>query len=302
MAEFLLGRGYEVHGMVRQSSSRNTQRIDHILDQMQIHSGDLSDFSSLLRIVEKICPDEIYNFAGQSHVRVSFELPRLTADVVAMGPLRLLEAIRQLGLKARFYQASSSEMFGNAPSPQDERTSFHPCSPYACSKVFAHHTTVNYRESYGIYAVSGIGFNHESPRRGEQFVTRKVTKAIARIKKGVQDRLLLGNLEARRDWGFAGDYVQAMWLMMQQPQATDYVIGTGESHTVRSFVISAFESVGLHWWQFVESDPSLFRPTEVDCLRADSSKLRKLGWAPKVCFEDLVRMMVEADLKLLIEK
>jgi GDPmannose 4,6-dehydratase len=247
--------------------------------------------------LSEVRPEEIYNLGAQSHVKVSFEIPEYTADVVASGTLRLLEALRRTGLRCRFYQASSSEMFGSTPSPQSESSPFHPRSPYGCSKVFAHHVTVNYRESYGLHASSGILFNHESPRRGETFVTRKVTRAVAHIRFGLQRKLYLGNLEARRDWGYAPDYVRAMWLMLQQDQPDDYVVGTGETHSVREFVEVAFARADLDWREFVEVDPRYFRPAEVDALRADASKARRvLGWEPTVAFEELVRLMVDADL------
>jgi GDPmannose 4,6-dehydratase len=304
LAEFLQGKGYEVHGLKRRSSSFNTDRVDHIYADSHnsgakffMHHADLADSSSLARHLAEIRPDEIYNLAAQSHVKVSFEIPEYTADVVATGALRLLEAIRVVDLRARFYQASSSEMYGSTPPPQSEATPFHPRSPYACAKVFAHQITVNYRESYGLHASCGILFNHESPRRGETFVTRKITRAVAQIKLGLQSKLFLGNLEARRDWGFAGDYVRAMWLMLQQENPDDYVIGTGESHTVREFVELAFDHVGIDWRDHVEIDPRYFRPAEVDALQADPLKARKLlGWEPEVSFKELVRMMVDGDL------
>jgi GDPmannose 4,6-dehydratase len=305
LAEFLLAKGYEVHGFKRRSSSLNTERIDHLYHDLHDckpqfipHFADLADGSSLATLVHDICPDEIYNLAAQSHVKVSFEIPEYTSDIVATGTLRLLEAIRRTGVKCRFYQASSSEMFGSAPPPQSEETAFHPRSPYACGKVFAHNITVNYRESYGLHASCGILFNHESPRRGETFVTRKITRAVARIKHGVQAKLYLGNLEARRDWGHAEDYVRGMWSMLQQDSADDYVLGTGEAHSVREFVELAFGYAGLDWKQFVAIDPHYFRPAEVDFLLADARKARRvLGWEPTVTFRDLVRTMVEADLK-----
>jgi len=304
LAEFLLQKGYEVHGIKRRSSSFNTERVDHIYaDQHEsdarlfLHYGDLTDGSSLAHLLGKIQPDEIYNLGAQSHVRVSFDVPEYTADSVAMGTLRLLEAIHQTGLKCRFYQASSSEMYGSTPPPQDETTVFHPRSPYACAKVFGHQLAVNYRESYKLHASCGILFNHESPRRGETFVTRKITRAAARIKLGLQDKLYLGNMDARRDWGFAGDYVRAMWMMLQQPTPDDYVIGTGESHSVREFVELTFSYLDLDWREYVAIDPRYFRPAEVDFLHADPSKARRvLGWTPEVSFEDLVVMMIESDL------
>ena len=305
LTEFLLGKGYEVHGLKRRASSLNTDRLDHIYRDLHeagsrffLHYADLTDGSSLAALLYEVCPDEIYNLGAQSHVKVSFEVPEFTADVVACGTLRLLEAIRRMGVKCRFYQASSSEMFGSAPPPQGEATPFHPRSPYACAKVFGHNITVNYRESYGLHASSGILFNHESPRRGETFVTRKITRAVAHIKHGIQRKLYLGNLDARRDWGYAPDYVRAMWLMLQQETPDDFAIGTGEAHTVREFVELAFAHAGLNWREFVEVDERYFRPAEVDYLRADASKARRvLGWEPTVTFDELVRIMVEADLK-----
>jgi len=305
LAEFLLAKGYEVHGFKRRSSSLNTERIDHLYPDLHDgkpqfipHFADLADGSSLATLVHDICPDEIYNLAAQSHVKVSFEIPEYTADIVATGTLRLLEAVRRTGVNCRFYQASSSEMFGSTPPPQNEETVFHPRSPYACGKVFAHNITVNYRESYGLHASCGILFNHESPRRGETFVTRKITRAVARIKLGLQSKLYLGNLEARRDWGHAADYVRGMWLMLQQDSADDYVLGTGEAHSVREFVELAFESAGMDWKPFVAIDPHYFRPAEVDFLLADAGKARRvLGWEPTVTFRELVHTMVEADVK-----
>ena len=304
LAELLLSLDYEVHGLKRRSSSLNTERIDHLYEDSHeagtrffLHYADLTDGNSLTSIVYDVCPDEIYNLGAQSHVKVSFEVPEFTADVVACGTLRLLEAIRHTGVRCRFYQASSSEMFGSAPAPQNESTRFHPRSPYACSKVFGHNITVNYREGYGLHASSGILFNHESPRRGETFVTRKITRAVARIKYGLQRKLFLGNLDALRDWGYAPDYVRAMWLMLQQDTAEDFVIGTGESHTVRDFARCAFESADMDWQEHVVVDSRYFRPAEVDHLRADSSKARKiLGWESTVGFEELVGIMVRADL------
>jgi GDPmannose 4,6-dehydratase len=305
LAEFLLAKGYEVHGLKRRSSSFNTDRLDHIYQDFHeagtrffLHYADLTDGSSLATLLYDLRPDEIYNLGAQSHVKVSFEVPEFTADVVACGTLRLLEAMRRTGVKCRFYQASSSEMFGSALPPQSEATAFHPRSPYACAKVFGHNITVNYRESYGLYASNGILFNHESPRRGETFVTRKITRAVAHIKHGLQQKLYLGNLEAHRDWGYAPDYVRAMWLMLQLDAPEDFVIGTGEAHTVREFVELAFAQAGLDWREHVEVDPRYLRPAEVDYLCADASKARRvLGWEPTLTFEELVRMMVEADLK-----
>ena len=305
LAEILLDKGYEVHGLKRRASSFNTDRVDHLYEDPHsspsrffLHYADLTDAGSLGSILYDIRPDEIYNLGAQSHVKVSFEVPQYTGDAVGMGALRLLEAIHRTGLNCRFYQASSSEMFGSTPPPQSETTAFHPRSPYACAKLFAHSLTVNYRESYGLHASSGILFNHESPRRGETFVTRKITRAVAQIKHGVQDKLHLGNLEARRDWGYAPDYVRAMWLMLQQDSPDDYVIGTGESHSVREFVQLAFEYAGLDWRDRVEVDPRYFRPAEVDFLLADASKARtRLGWEPSVAFPELVQMMVNADMR-----
>ena len=307
LAELLLDKGYEVHGMVRRSSSFNTGRIDHLYQdphlpgtRLFLHFGDLNDASSLNMILKKVRPDEIYNLGAQSHVLVSFDVPEYTSEVSAVGALRLLEAMRESGLsKARFYQASSSEMFGSSPPPQGEKTPFHPRSPYACAKVYGYWITVNYRESYGLHASNGILFNHESPRRGETFVTRKVTRAVGRIKLGLQKELFLGNLDARRDWGYAKDYVEAMWLSMQQPQADDYVVATGESHSVRELCEEAFGHAGLDYRQFVKLDPRYLRPAEVDHLLGDASKARDaLGWKPKTTFKELIRLMVESDLEL----
>jgi GDPmannose 4,6-dehydratase len=304
LAEFLLARGYHVHGFKRRSSSFNTGRVDHLYQDLHsagarfiLHYADLADSSSLARLLSDIRPNEIYNLGAQSHVKVSFEIPEYTADIVALGALRLLEALRHTRLDCRFYQASSSEMYGSTPPPQSEASPFHPRSPYGCAKVFGHNIVVNYRESYGLHASSGILFNHESPRRGETFVTRKITRAVARIRHGLQSKLYLGNLDARRDWGYAPDYVRAMWLMLQQDQPGDYVIGTGESHSVQEFVQLAFSSADLDWQKYVEVDPQYFRPAEVDNLVADASKARRtLGWEPSVTFPDLVRIMVESDL------
>jgi len=305
LTEFLLAKGYEVHGLKRRASSFNTDRIDHIYQDCHeagtrflLHYADLTDGSSLATLLYDVRPDEIYNLGAQSHVKVSFEVPEFTADVVACGTLRLLEAMRRTGVTCRFYQASSSEMFGSAPPPQGEATPLHPRSPYACAKVFSHHITVNYRESYGLHASSGILFNHESPRRGETFVTRKITRAVAHIKHGLQQKLYLGNLDARRDWGYAPDYVRAMWLMLQRETADDFVVGTGEAHTVREFCELAFAHVGLDWREHVEVDERYFRPAEVDYLCADASKVRRmLGWEPDVAFDELVPIMVDADMK-----
>ena len=310
LSEFLLGKGYEVYGIIRRSSSFNTGRIDHLYidpHEKNVHLklvfGDLNDASSLSRIVRDIKPDEIYNLAAQSHVRVSFDVPEYTGEISGMGTTRLLEAIRETGSKARFYQASSSEMFGKViETPQSEKTPFYPRSPYGAAKVYAFWMTVNYREAYGMFACNGILFNHESPRRGETFVTRKITMALARIKHGLQDKLYLGNLEAKRDWGFAGDYVEAMWLMMQSPKADDYVIATGETHSVRDFLDAAFDYAGIDWKKYVEIDKRYFRPTEVDMLLGDATKAKKvLKWKPRVGFKALVKMMVDADMKL-VEK
>jgi len=308
LAELLLKKGYQVWGIIRRSSSFNTSRIDHIFQppwehdaQFKLVYGDLTDSSSVNQILQSVQPHEIYNLAAQSHVKVSFEIPEYTADTTALGALRILEGMRQLGVKARYYQASSSEMFGQTDADaQKETTPFHPRSPYACSKVFAYWITINYRESYGLFAVNGILFNHESPRRGETFVTRKISHAVARIKKGLQDKLYLGNLDAKRDWGYAGDYVEAMWMMLQQEDPEDYVIGTGETHSVREFVEEAFSSVGLDWREYVEIDPRYFRPADVEYLRCDPTKAKeKMGWEPKVKFHELVKMMVEADMAAL---
>ncbi|MFH1724567.1 MAG: GDP-mannose 4,6-dehydratase [Elusimicrobiota bacterium] len=306
LAELLLGKGYSVHGIVRRSSSMNRGRIDHLFAaprhprrRFNLHYGDLTDGSSLNRILEKVRPDEIYHLGAQSHVRVSFEVPEYTGDVTGLGCLRLLDALKDTRMKARFYQASSSEMFGNAKEvPQKETTRFCPASPYACAKVYAYHLTVNYREAYGLFACNGILFNHESPRRGENFVSRKIARGVARIKAGVEKKLHLGNLEARRDWGFAPEYVEAMWLMLQQDKPGDYVIATAESHTVREFVELAFAHAGLDWKKHVEIDPRYFRPTEVAHLRGDFSKARRvLKWKPKVKFKELVRIMVDAEMR-----
>ena len=305
LTEFLLAKGYEVHGLKRRASSFNTDRVDHIFrdsheteSRFFLHYADLTDGSSLSSLLRDLEPDEIYNLGAQSHVKVSFEIPEFTTDVVACGTLRLLEAMRLTSVKGRFYQASSSEMFGSAPPPQSETTAFHPRSPYACAKVFGHNITVNYRESYGIHASSGILFNHESPRRGETFVTRKITRAVARIKYKVQKKLFLGNLDARRDWGYAPDYVRAMWLMLQQDEPDDYVVGTGEAHSVREFVELAFATADLDWQKYVEIDSRYFRPAETAYLCADTTKARKaLDWEPTVTFTELVRIMVEADTK-----
>ncbi len=310
LTELLLSKGYEVHGIIRRASTFNTDRIDHLYRdphdreaRLFLHYGDLTDGTSLRRILEKVQPNEVYNLGAQSHVKVSFEQPEYTADVVATGTLRLLEALRDYmkvsGQEVRIYQAGSSEMFGASPPPQSEKTPFHPRSPYAVAKVAAHWYAVNYREAYGMFICNGILFNHESPRRGETFVTRKITRAVGRIKLGLQQKLYLGNLDARRDWGFAGDYVEAMWLMLQQPLPDDYVIATGESHSVREFLEEAFGYAGLDWQDFVEIDPRYFRPAEVDHLLGDATKARtRLGWRPRVGFQELVRLMVDHDLEL----
>jgi len=305
LADFLLEKGYEVHGLIRRSSSFNTGRIDHIYQdphdpdrRLHLVYGDLSDAAGLATVVERIQPDEVYNLGAQSHVRVSFDIPEYTADIVATGTVRLLEALRLCAVPARFYQASSSEMYGKvAETPQTEKTPFHPRSPYAAAKAHAFWTTVNYRESYNMFACNGILFNHESPRRGETFVTRKITRAVARIKLGLQQKLYLGNLEAKRDWGYAKEYVEAMWLMLQQDAPDDFVIATGETHSVREFLEVAFGHVGLDYAGFVEIDPRYYRPAEVDLLLGDATKAREqLGWRPRTSFEDLVRLMVDADL------
>jgi GDPmannose 4,6-dehydratase len=311
LAELLLEKGYEVHGVIRRSSSFNTDRIDHLYQdphtpsaRLRLHYGDLNDASSLNTLLRTIQPEEIYNLGAQSHVRVSFDVPEYTAEVGALGTLRLLEAMRESGMtKTRFYQASSSEMFGSSPPPQNESTPFHPRSPYACAKAFAYWATVNYREAYGFHAVNGILFNHESPRRGETFVTRKVTRAVGRIKHGLQKELFLGNLDARRDWGYAKDYVEAMWLALQHASPEDYVVATGESHTVRELCELAFAQVGLDYREFVKLDPRYLRPAEVAHLCGDSSKAkRQLGWKPAISFAVMVRMMVESDLELAVKE
>jgi|ERR1017187_2353771 GDPmannose 4,6-dehydratase len=303
LTEFLLKKGYEVHGIKRRSSSFNTGRLDGVYSDWHdststlfLHFADLADASSLANLLGDIQPDEVYNLAAQSHVRVSFEIPEYTCDVTGTGVLRVLEALRRVGDGARYYQASSSEMFGSAIPPQSETTPFHPRSPYACAKLFGHAITVNYRESYGMFACSGILFNHESPRRGETFVTRKIARAAARIKGGLEQRLFLGNLDARRDWGYAPEYVEAMWLMLQQDQPRDYVIGTGETHSVKEFVACAFEHVGLEWQKYVQIDPRYYRPADVDILLADPDKARiELGWTHKTGFRELVKLMVDAE-------
>ena len=305
LAELLLEKGYEVHGIIRRSSSFNTGRIEHLYQDFHesdarvfLHYGDLSDSSALSRLLEKVQPDEIYNLAAQSHVRVSFDIPEYTADVVGLGTIRILDAIKETKIKTRFYQASTSELYGKVvETPQTEKTPFYPRSPYACAKLYSYWITVNYRESYDMYACNGILFNHESPRRGETFVTKKITHAIARILKKEQDKLYLGNLDAKRDWGYAKDYVEAMWLMLQQEKAEDYVIATGETHSVREFLDEAFGLVGLDWKKYVEIDPRYYRPAEVDLLLGNPAKAKeKLGWKPKTTFKELVKIMLEYDL------
>jgi GDPmannose 4,6-dehydratase len=306
LAEFLLAKGYEVHGLIRRSSTFNTDRIDHLYTdlhdpkaRMYLHYGDLSVSGQMTDLLSCIRPDEIYHLGAQSHVRVSFDMPEYTGDVSGLGTLRLLEAIRKTGIQAKFYQASSSEMFGTAPPPQDERTPFQPQSPYAAAKVYAYYIVQNYRKAYNIFACNGILFNHESPRRGETFVTRKVTRAATRIKLGLKDKLYLGNLEAKRDWGFAGDYVEAMWLMLQQEGPDDFVIATGETYSVREFVRKVFAKLDLDYQKHVEIDSRYFRPTEVDVLLGDAAKARNiLGWQPKVSFDQLIDMMIKADMEL----
>ena len=312
LAEFLLAKGYEVHGVIRRASTFNTHRIDHLYhdphqdqqtdDQplnLHLHYGDMSGSGNMVDILHDVQPDEIYHLAAQSHVRVSFDLPEYTGDVTGLSTMRILEAMRRIHSLARFYQASSSEMFGSAPPPQSEQTPFAPQSPYAAAKLYAYWVTRNYREAYGVFACNGILFNHESPRRGETFVTRKITRALAAIKAGKQQYLYLGNLDAKRDWGYAPEYVEGMWLMLQQDEPDDFVLGTGEAHSVREFLDEAFGYAGLDWHDHVRIDPRYYRPTEVDYLLADLSKVRrKLRWTPRVCFRDLVRVMVDADLEL----
>ncbi|MEO6655363.1 MAG: GDP-mannose 4,6-dehydratase [Pyrinomonadaceae bacterium] len=311
LAELLLSKGYEVHGLRRRSSSFNTSRIDHLIHDFRhdsearlfLHYGDLTDSTSLIKLLYNLKPDEIYNLAAQSHVHVSFEIPEYTGDVTGLGVVRILEAVRETGIDSRIYQASSSEMFGSAPPPQNERSQFHPRSPYACAKVFAYHTAVNYRESYGMHICNGILFNHESPRRGENFVTRKITRAVARIKRGLQDKLYLGNLEAQRDWGYAPEYVEAMWQMLQHDTPDDYVIATGECNSVGDFVNAAFDHAGMDWREHVEIDPAYFRPAEVNILAGDASKVKaQLGWEAQIRFPELVRILVGADIDLLDEQ
>ncbi len=307
LTELLLGKGYEVHGIVRRNSTVFRSRIEHLLPEYQnsereggrlfLHYGDLADGTNIAKLLHTIQPDEVYNLAAQSHVKISFDIPVYTADVTGVGALRLLDSIRDSGIKTKFYQASSSEMFGKVKEiPQSESTPFYPRSPYACAKAFSYFQTINYRESYGMFACNGILFNHESPRRGENFVTRKITKGVAEIKKGLRDKILLGNLDARRDWGYAPEYVEAMWLMLQQDNPDDYVIATGETHSVKEFAAEAFQLVGLDWEQYVVVDKSYFRPTEVDVLIGDASKARQqLRWQSKTTFKELVKLMVMAD-------
>ena len=306
LAELLLEQNYEVHGIIRRSSSFNTERIDHLYQdphvngvRLFLHYGDIADSTNLMKLLYRIQPDEIYHLAAQSHVRVSFDIPEYTGDVTGLGAVRILEAIRETGVKAKFYQASSSEMYGKVQAvPQRESTPFYPRSPYGAAKVYAYWLTVNYRESYGMFACNGILFNHESPRRGETFVTRKVTRAAARIATGLENKLYLGNLDARRDWGYAKEYVEAMWLMLQQDAPDDYVIATGEAHSVRELVEEAFSYLGLDWHRHVEIDPHYYRPAEVDLLVGDPSKAtQKLGWRTKTRFRELIRLMVDADLE-----
>jgi GDPmannose 4,6-dehydratase len=308
LTEFLLQKGYQVHGLIRRASTFNTERIDSLVSDsslifksLHLHYGDLSDASSLLKLLHEIRPDEIYHLGAQSHVRVSFDIPEYTADVTGTGTLRILDAMKSVCPKTRFYQASSSEMYGMVQEvPQSEKTPFYPRSPYGAAKVYSYWITVNYRESYGLHASNGILFNHESPRRGETFVTRKITRAVARIKAGLQEKLFLGNLDAKRDWGYAPEYVEAMWLMLQQDKPDDYVVATGETHTVREFVELAFERAGLDWKKHVATDPRYFRPAEVDLLIGDATKAKKaLNWSPRTTFTDLVRIMVDADIEML---
>jgi GDPmannose 4,6-dehydratase len=306
LAEFLLNKGYEVHGLIRRSSSFNTERIDHLYrdfhdtdTRLFLHYGDLSVSGQLMDLLHSIQPDEIYHLGAQSHVRVSFDMPEYTGDITGLGTLRILEAIRKTGIKTKFYQASSSEMFGAAPPPQSEETIFQPRSPYAAAKVYAYYIAQNYRDAYGIFATNGVLFNHESPRRGETFVTRKITRAATQIKLGLKNKLFLGNLEAKRDWGFAGDFVEAMWLMLQQDKPDDFVIATGETHSVREFTEKVFSRLDLDYNKYISIDPRYFRPTEVDVLLGDASKAKKaLGWKPKVTFDALIDMMIATDMEL----
>ncbi len=305
LAELLLAKGYEVHGIIRRASTFNTSRINNLYEDPHIngvrlflHYGDIADSTNLIKLLYRIQPDEVYHLAAQSHVRVSFDIPEYTGDVTGLGTVRLLEAIREVGLKTRFYQAGSSEMYGLVQEvPQSETTPFYPRSPYGAAKLYAHWITVNYRESYGLFACNGILFNHESPRRGETFVTRKITRAVAQIKAGQQDKLYLGNLDAKRDWGYAKEYVEAMWLMLQQPEPDDYVIATGETHSVREFLHEAFTHAGLDWEKYVEHDVRYERPAEVELLIGDASKAKtKLGWEPRTTFHELVHLMVDEEV------
>ena len=304
LAEFLLSKGYEVHGLIRRASTFNTHRLDHVyLDphssgaQIFMHYGDLSDASQLTNLIYTIQPEEIYHLGAQSHVRVSFDTPEYTGDITGLGVTRLMESIHRSGLKCKIYQASSSEMFGSCPPPQNEKSPFRPRSPYAVAKAYAFWMVVNYREGHNLFGCNGILFNHESPRRGETFVSRKITRAVANILAGKQDKLYLGNLQAKRDWGYAPEYVECMWRILQNEKADDFVIGTGKSHSVEEFVREAFSYVGLDWGKYVEIDPYYFRPTEVDVLLADTSKAKSLGWEPRVSFKDLVRIMIDADMR-----
>lgn len=307
LAELLLAKGYEVHGIIRRASTFNTRRVDHIYEdphvpdaRLRLYYGDLSTSDQLTSLIYDIRPNEIYHLGAQSHVKVSFEMPEYTGDVTGLGTIRMLEVIRRSGVPAKFYQASSSEMFGAAPPPQSEITKFHPRSPYGIAKLYSYWIAINYREAYGMFACNGILFNHESPRRGETFVTRKITMGVARIVAGQQRKLYLGNLQARRDWGYAPEYVEGMWRMLQQEQADDYVLGTGESHTIQEFAEAAFGYAGLDWREHIEVDPKYFRPAEVDWLRADIRKARThLGWQPRITFTELVRIMVDADMEAL---
>lgn len=306
LAELLLSKGYEVHGLIRRSSTFNTDRIDHLYRDVHepntklfLHYGDLSVSGQLMDLLHSIAPDEIYHLGAQSHVRVSFDMPEYTSDITGLGTLRILEAIRKTGIKTKFYQASSSEMFGAAPPPQSEKTMFQPRSPYAAAKVYAYYIAQNYRDAYNLFATNGILFNHESPRRGETFVTRKITRAATHIKLGLKNKLYLGNLEAKRDWGYAGDFVEAMWLMLQQEKPDDFVIATGETHSVREFAEKVFAKLDLDYQKYVAVDPRYFRPTEVDVLLGDSSKAKKiLGWQPKVTFDELINMMIATDMEI----
>lgn len=310
LADLLISKDYTVHGIIRRASSFNTGRIDHLYDRhngtkLFLHYGDLSDGSNLMYRIRDITPDEIYNLGAMSHVKVSFEQPIYTTEIDALGTLNILEAARELNKikPVRVYQASSSEMFGASPPPQDEKTIFHPRSPYGCAKVYSYYQTINYREAYGLFACNGILFNHEGPRRGETFVTRKITRAATRIKLGLQNKLVLGNLDAKRDWGYAGDFVEAMWLMLQHDKPDDYVVATGEMHSIREFLDVAFQYLGLDWHKHVDIDPKYFRPTEVDALCGDASKARTvLGWYPKTTFEELIRMMIDSDMNLALKE